>query len=279
MLEGLPELSLDPERVRRQRDASFGLGRAYSARATALEVTGDRELSLYAAATNFRRAAANSLLLGETNRAGELFHQAAVTYLAAGAAYGVLIENLGYGQRPGEDSVVEGREDPWLEGPREAADVYALWGTTAGRHGPAWPDAGAVRFRRQLETYRTERVGILGLPVALHLEVFDSLTRSGDHAGEGAVQEAVFPILAAYAAAILRYKSDRYHWTRLAVPFHPVEPDVIAMLVAVNRILSLRRESVGRIITALPIGHDALLLLRGALEQYRAWGNENELVH
>src|SRR5258708_27123415 len=119
MLEGLHDLGLDPDRVQRQRDAAVGIARAYSARAAASEGARGRELSLYAGATNFRRAAAHSLLLGETSQAEELFQQAAATYLAVGASYGHFIGNLGYRERLGEDLLVEGRKEALLDEPRE----------------------------------------------------------------------------------------------------------------------------------------------------------------
>jgi hypothetical protein len=117
---------------------------------------------------------------------------------------------------------------------------------------------------------------VLGLPVGIYLELFDSLALSPRNATEEAVREAIFPFLGAYAAAVRRCRSDQYHWTRLTTPFHPVEPDVLGTLVALNSGLTARQASLRGIITGLPIGTDALKLLSGTLRQFGAWGRHTE---
>ena len=90
-------------------------------------------------------------------------------------------------------------------------------------------------------------------------------------ASEAAVARASFPIVAAYSAAIGRAREDRYHWKRLATPFHPVEPDVIGILLAASRALGAGKQSLARMLAAMPVSDDAGALLRGSLGQFGAW--------
>lgn len=78
-------------------------------------------------------------------------------------------------------------------------------------------------------------------------------------------------MLGPFTAAIRRYRSDRYHWLRLAVPFHPLEPDVLGILDVTDKVLAARQSSVDRIVSALPLGEEALTLIQGGLRQYHAW--------
>lgn len=118
--------------------------------------------------------------------------------------------------------------------------------------------------------YRTERVGLLGLPVSTYLELFDAAiaVRDGD---DQALREALSPMIVAYAVAVRRCREDRYHWLRLALPIHSVEPDVLGILLALRAWLGRGRVLVTRVIADMPLGFDTLALLRGALEQYGAW--------
>jgi len=263
MLESLENLGLDAARVRRQREVYAGIGRAYLAHAQSQEDPADRELTLFAAATNLRRAAANSLLLNDTDQGTRLFDEAAETYVAAGTAYGFFLELFGRRQRRSE------RRFPYE--PKNAADVWLLWSPDAMLHDLRVSPEKTVRFRRQLDAYRTERVGILGLPVAAHLELFDSLALPPLDTAEYALSEALFPFLGAYSAAIRRCRSDHYHWSRLTMPFHPIEPDILGVLLVVSRWLTSQQRSVSRTILALPIGGDVITLIRGTLRQFDAW--------
>ena len=264
MIESLENLGLDPERVKRLRDASFGLGRGYEARLASVENKAEQELLRFAAATHYRRAAAHSLLLGEPDFAGKLFAIAAVSYTRAGSAYGAFLENLS--REPTQ------AEQRWSQEPRNAGDVFFLWGRTDMDDAFVQVDERRLRLRGTLERFRTERIGVLGMPITVYLDVFDSLMSPGHGRS---LEESLLPIVSAYSVALRRARSDRYHWTRLAIPFHPAEPDVVALLVAVGRALRRRDDSLYRALGVLPLGSNVFRLLRGVLTDYDAWGAEH----
>ena len=247
----------DYNRIRRLRKAAVSIGRAHLRMSKSTDNSLNRELALFAAATTLRRAAAHSLLIGQIDMARSHFSEAATVYLQAESTYGVFLSNLGQGET----------DDYPLEGPRFASDVFWLWNSRylRARH---LTEADPLRtFRKRLDGYRTEGVGILHIPVAVYLDLFDSLV----DASEDAVAAALLPIVAVYSAAIRRAREDRYHWTRLATPFHPVEPDIVGILLAAGQVLQARGKSLVRIMNGLPITRDALILLQNSLDLYGIW--------
>ncbi len=152
-----------------------------------------------------------------------------------------------------------------------SSDIFWLWSSGHLREsaGPQSERIGV--FRRRLDAYRTESVGLLGMPVVAYLDLFDALVYAPDDIAADAVAKASFPIVAAYAAAVRRARQDHYHWIRLATPFHPLEPDVIGMFLVTSRSLKSKNHSLARIFSGMPIADDALGLLRDSLRQYDAW--------
>jgi hypothetical protein len=219
-------------------------------------------MALLAAATNYRSAAADSLLLEETFAAQQLFQEAAETYLAAGSAYGLLIANL---------TGAEAAERHWpLESRGHPVDVFNLWA-------PLPPSRDSAPLpervdRERLEAFRTERVGVLGLPVALYLNLFDA---TASVASFGAVNsEALFPFLGTYSMAVQQAIHDRFHWSRMLMPFHPAEPEIMGLLMAVRRRSHGQGDDLRPVITSLPLNPTARVLLRGVLRQYGAWHSD-----
>lgn len=264
MIEFLEEMGLDPDRVSGQRDFSAGIGNIYYAKAKVIEQPDQRELTFIVAATNLRRAAANSLLLGETESARQFFDAAASAYAAAGSAYGLLLSNLGYGETL--DNRFEFNQF------RNAQDVFIMFRPRRSIKSIINHQEEDVRLRHQLDEFRTQRMGMLGLSVGFYLELFDSLMLGQKGLEEVTVKRAVMPLLALYTSVIARSKNDGYHWKRLATPFHPAEPDVMAVLMSMGRSLDQKGVSLQRVVADLPISGDALRLIRGTLLQYHAWG-------
>lgn len=262
MIENLRSLGLEADHVRRLQEVCMSFGNAQVRVAESKQRALDPELQLLAAATNFRRAGAHALLLGEGRAAARCFHEAGTVYLAAGSLYGFFLQNFA----PKE---ADSTGDQDAAEPRRASDVFWLWNPA---HFDASGGLGRERVsmaRRRLDGYRMETVGVLGMTVATHLEVFDAIVS----ASETAVAKAVFPMVAAYNTAVQRAREDRYHWKRLATPFHPVEPDVMGVLLAVSRALGARGRSLARILAGLPVNEDARRLLRGCLGQFDAWSD------
>lgn len=265
MIEKLESLGLDASRIKRQRDACIGLSHAYLTDSKSRQDGADLESRLFAAGTNLRRAAANSLLLDDTEQARHLFDQAAATYLAVDAPYGAFVEMFGNRELRSKRR--------FAEVPASGSDVWRLWSPDALLYDVSMQREWTLSFRRQLDAYRMERVGVLGLPAAVYLDVFD-FTILHETDAEHRIGEALLPLLGAYAAALRRCRTDQYHWTRLAMPFHPIEPDVIGVALAIGEWLRARQRSVSRVIMALPIGSDALTLVRETLRQYGVWEEE-----
>jgi hypothetical protein len=265
MIDRLEELGLEADRIRHQRDVSANIGRLYLGTVDSRESTGDWEMRYFAAATNFRRAAANSLLLGETERAIQLFHSAASAYLNAGSAYGPFLENLGK-----EETYYSQFQE---KGPRDGQDVFLLLSPAAIGDGRKLQKEKTTIYRQQLDGYRTQRVGILGFRVETYLQIFDALSWPESGSTSDMVKQALFPLLAAYTTAIEQCRSDHYHWRRMATAFHPAEPDVMATMVAMDRVLGDKGISLRGIIGTVPMSSEALQLMDGTLKQYRRGEN------
>ena len=238
MIENFRSLGLEADHVRRLQRVCVSFGNAQVRVAESKRNAHSHELQLLAAATNFRRAGAHALLLGEGRDAARYFHEAGTVYFAAGSLYGFFLRKFA----PKE--VVSTRDQHAAE-PRRASDVFWLW-NPLHFHASGGLDRERVGVaRKRLDGYRMETVGVLGMTVATHLELFDAIIS----ASEMRVAEAVFPIVAAYSTAIQRAREDRYHWKRLAMPFHPVEPDIMGILLAASRALEARKRSLARILS------------------------------
>jgi hypothetical protein len=265
MIDSLKELGLDPELCYVQSEMLTGLGGAYLAEAESAENGDEVQLLSLAAATNYRRAASNCLLVDRPDDARKFFSQVALAYERAGAPYAAFIANLG-------------SESLWFkqgESSSDPGEVFVLWTNQALESKDE-----SRRLRRRVEPFRTRPVGLLGLEVGVYLDLFDAAISdaSSNQLGESSSQiaESLLSIASAYALCVRRARQDRYHWRRLAMPFHPVEPDVLSLLVALDRRLARNQRAVAPLIQRMPIGEDSLGLLRGALEQLGAWRDDKE---
>jgi hypothetical protein len=261
MLDSLKELGLDPELCFVQTDMLTGLGRAYIGEAESAEDEDSAQLLSLAAATNFRRAGSNSLLLDRADDARRFFSQAAQAYGLAGLPYAAFISNLGlegYWFKQREKNIDLREVDP--------AEVFLLWGDQALEN-----KNEAGRIRHVAESVRTRRVGLLGLEAGVYLDLFDAAVGDAPHTQ---LAESLLPVLSAYSLGVRQARQDRYHWQRLAIPFHPAEPDVLALLVSLDRRLAIRKRAVAPLLKALPLAWESRSLLQGALEQLGAWRDE-----
>lgn len=264
MIEELQSLGLDSRRILRLREGSVGIGRAYLHDTDSREGTSAREVAVLAAATNLRRAGAHSLLLNDVNSGRQYFQEAAMAYLAADSMYGLFLQALGKTDIKARNYLVQA--------PRQPSDMFWLWSPEHFRVSDVAEDRSLLMFRKGLESFRTESVGVLGLPVAMYLDLFDSLTgpSEGDVSGI-AISEALFPIVSVYSAAVRRAREDHYHWTRFATSFHPLEPDILGVLVTASRALRTTNRSLSEMLDKLPLRDDVHSLLRGGLGQYDEW--------
>jgi len=68
---------------------------------------------------------------------------------------------------------------------------------------------------------------MMGISTASYLNLANSMKEEG---GVHDVQYYLLPFLNAYEVALETARSKKYHWTRLLMPFHPVEPDILSVL-------------------------------------------------
>ncbi len=244
MLEWAKENGIDLERLHRQREVLVHLGLVYRNEAKSSEKVEVHELLLLAAATNYRRAGAR-----------KYFYEACTIYRTLKSPYAFLLENL---------SERNSAERAWSEEISEVNSVYYLWRSF---------DVKAVQTlevsREPLESFRTKRIGVLGIELGAYVDLFESV--SNKESKDDQIRETLLPILTTYALAVKRAMRDRYHWTRSIAAFHPAEPDVLALLVSLDNRLTVRESSVAHLIQGLPIDPALHSLLRGTLGQFNAW--------
>jgi hypothetical protein len=252
VIELLPELGLNPEVVERQFAIDRGYGNAYKLAAADGK---DPILSYIAAASYFRRAAATAILLDEIATARNLFQLAANCYLVAGRPYGYLLQALGTNHLD-SNSAGNTAEEP--------NSVFRLWAPSAGDPFSSF----SVSLRRQADSCRSQLLGPMALPGELYLEVVDAVARSIETSSIEPVAHAIFPFVALYAAAMKRAREDSYHWARLATTVHPADPEVLAILVAVQERLKSTELSLTPTLAALPIDRSSRTILTGTLEHF-----------
>lgn len=266
--EFLRELRLSPERVVRDLDISVGLARTHQQRTE--EGREDETNAQSIAATYFRRAGANALLLGRYRDAKDLFLEAAIAYQALELPYSIVLASLSSEGRRATDRLTY----RWLSAyadhevtervvPQLAYVILAQ--STLIESGQMTFDRLVV-IRRSLDPYRLRPLGVLGVSVGTILDLFDSLVPD---MGQRKIDlaEAIAPFLGAYNGAIRQAIQNHYHWERLALPFHPADPDIYGVLTLTSTALQIRRDStLQRFIEQAAIANECKDLLSTILE-------------
>jgi len=240
--EFLKELRLNPEMIARDKDISIGLAMTYqhSNDKNEYEIN-----ALMVAATYFRRAAANALLLGGYEEARNLFLKAASNYQSLRLPYSVVLASL---SSEGRD-YTERLTFHWLEAYIDHKIVemavpqlaYVVLAQSAFINSYKESFDILINVRKSLDPYRHRPLGVLGISIGSLLDLFDSLVPD---IGEGRIEltEAIAPIFGAYNAAIRQAMQNHYHWERLMLPFHPAEPDIYGILTLADFALRAHRE-------------------------------------
>ena len=74
-------------------------------------------------------------------------------------------------------------------------------------------------------------VGALGLPMGYYLDLTDAMREVGQSQTPNRyVQEALLPFLFAFNSAFKTARANKYQWERMALSFHPFEPDILGVL-------------------------------------------------
>lgn len=264
----LKELRLDPETISRDSEVSLGLARVYKQQPSVDQENNFNRLAI--AATYFRRAAANSLLLGENTFAQSLFGEASAVYQRLGLPYSVAIAALSSERRSLSEEFIYGwphdfeyREVVERAIPQLAYVVLAQASLTESRQ---VPHERIINIRKELEPYRLRSLGVLGVPVGTILDLYDALVPTVA-LGKIELAESLMPFFGVYNTAIRQTSQNRYHWERLALPFHPAEPDIFSILTLANYALQIHHDSsVKRFIEQAPIALKSRYLLSTILE-------------
>jgi hypothetical protein len=270
MREQLGDMRLDLQTVKLDRLFCEGLASAYLKSTGSSDIEEHRQKHLAVAATNFRRAGAQAILLDDFESAKRLFSDAAQTYAQLGMPYALMMSALGqnfevarktfYGMLRQHTT----RAEEGLSLPRRQQAYMLLFRSVS--YGPVPElefnvDGVLESMRRELQATSSAPIGILGLPVAAYLDLALALT--GNH--EISPQEALLPFLSAYNTAIRQNSQNSYHWSRMVLPFHPAEPDIISVLVVADLALKKLKLSVIDLLEEFPLARSSRVILQEAL--------------
>lgn len=272
--EYLEYLHLSFDHIKKVRNTTAHLATGFAVGADKQEQDEQQSyMPLAISASYFRRAGAHSLLLGEYGgRDGELsaeylFSKAASVYSHLKMPYALFISAFA------PNSTVFGRSfERWIydESLKHSPQAIYVLLAMASSPAPAPPRETKIAYtiRRELEVYRSQPLGLLGSAFGMYLDVVDALSEETRLKSIG-IDEAVLPFLAAYDGALKQGMHNGYHWSRLAMPFHPVEPDIFAALLIINRVTKrLEGGTILDMIEDLPLGMICKKLLRGILSDY-----------
>lgn len=282
MRELLPELGFDPEQVERACVIQRGIGSAYLKMASEEPNSPRGHDYLEFGASCLRRAASHAILIDDQRLSENLFNRCAEAYAWLRRPYAVMMWSLGKNQESARRylretwSPPDERERPMPAGLREQYS-YSLLFESAGEpieHGPNF-DEERSRFREpnqeqsvrqrielELEAAAASPTGILGIPVIHYLNLSRTLRYEPK---EGPILESLFPFIAIYDLAVRTAKAKGTHWRTFRLAFHPVEPDILAVVSLVNDVLRTQGVSLSRLLDGYPISSDSRGLLQGAL--------------
>jgi hypothetical protein len=253
LVDHLKELRLDPEAISTDREVSAQLATVYANRARELQEKGLRDEAFFLAATEFRRAAAHSVLLSDWKVASGMFERAGDAYTEIGNPYGLML----YSCASDGDmrKLASGLNEPPADRVQGAYRVLA----TVAANFPLPHDLVA-----DLTPSGNTPIGVLGLPVGAYIDLARSFYTEGN--GWGRIAEATLPFLAAYSSAIMRAHESDY-WDLVIVPFHPAEPDILSVLCCVEAVVRRRfQRRAAELIEQIPLNPVARTILHSILE-------------
>ncbi len=269
MRELLPELGFDSELVERACVIQRGIGSAYLNMASDEPNSSRRHDYLEFGASCLRKAASHAILIDDQRLSEKLFNRCAETYAQLNRPYALMMWFLGKSQQSARRylretwSPPDERERPMPAGLREQYSYSLLFESTGKplEHDPNFREEQAksrepnqvesVRqwIESELEAAATTPTGILGIPVIHYLNLSRTLRYEPK---KGPIVESLFPFIAIYDLAIRTARAKRAHWRTLRLPFHPVEPDILAVVSLVNDVLSAQDVSLSRFSTTTP---------------------------
>jgi len=265
----LKEFGLDPELIDRDREMSAGLAKVHENLSQNIpdRNADQRFVHVMASATEYRRAGAHSLLLSDRETASDMFRRAGHLYAKLRKPYALMMFSC-------SDGSVRARAHDFgsVEGVERTQLAYLVLASATG-----WDDDRDhdvfKRISHGIESSHTAPIGVLGIPVGAYLDLASTLTNETPSPRQ--MIEVLLPFLFPYSVAIRRCMEDRYHWERLAFPFHPAEPDILGVLFCVEATLRRRKQgSLLGVIRDVPLGEAATKLLYTAILE--RFGSSNE---
>lgn len=265
MSNRLEELEIDVQAVEWDAKSSVGVGQHYISQANeAADSEDGGETKYLAAATAFRRAACHYLSLDQPEKAANLFSRAANAYYRTDNAYAYLLaaltdeetdlpSSLEYFKSPGNDSDAAS----WANSPDEERfprritpnSIYAALDLVRQRDYRA--EYESIPKSEQFAAKRSSGLGTLGLPLDTYLNLAQLAIRVPPGGREvknvneqfaplrEEARQVLTPLLSAYSNALSQAQQNSYHWKRLAMPFHPAEPDILGPLVMLREPLEM----------------------------------------
>jgi hypothetical protein len=235
------------------------LGRAHAKHAGGANNADASSLHALAAATEFRRAGAHSILLSDRKAAVENFSLAGERYSDIGNPYGLFMFACA---ELSEANLTYSVEHVYKQGqPDRLHMVYLSLASAAA----GW-DKDFQPLLNELHGSLSSPIGVLGLQVGAYLDLAHAL-KTGD---KGSILRGFMPFLMAHSNAMTRAMENRYHWRRMALPFHPAEPDILSVTFLVEAAARRRNQKfVAGILKDAPLlRHSADLLYNATLERF-----------
>lgn len=258
----LQEFHLDPELIARDRRMSIGFAGAYQR--SAVEVRSDENrwfMYMMASATEYRRAAAHSVLLSDREVASKMFELAGRVYTQLRRPYALM---MFWCCREMEDVSVRAREFGSLEQIDRNQLSYLL--LTSSAEGEALAKEKRETITARMAGSQNAPIGVMGMPVGAYADLAQTLARR--ELSTSMVLESLLPFLLTYSVAIRRCMEDEYHWQMLAFPFHPAEPDILGVLYCVEATLRRRQQgSLLRILESVSLFPPATSILYSAISE------------
>ena len=283
MREALRDLLLDVEVIDRSLDLQRGLGTAYAHMTAEINENERRDDLIAFAATCFRRAGAHALLTDDVKLSREMFNQAGEQYARLSKPYALMMWALADNRARMDEYLrkvwpsPEDRQNHLPSGLRRQ-NVYSLLYFSVARD----TDQNQVRnfeynprlVITELEAMNASPTGILGIAVIQYVALANAL-RAGN--GPESILEALFPFIATYDMAFRTAQSKRFHWRHLRLPFHPAEPDILAVLSIASRALLDLKFALADALDRLPLSFGSRTIMQSFLRLDTDEPDENRM--
>lgn len=119
--------------------------------------------------------------------------------------------------------------------------------------------------RQYTDVPYADALGVLGLPSGIYLNLAVALSEA-DSNSTRRIARSLLPFVTAFDLALTQARQNEYHWKRLALPFHPAEPDILGVAILVETYLLRRQLSILSILETIPISILAAEVIKNALE-------------